>query len=252
MIKVPIHQEREDSKFSMNRIFILLLIIIPLSGCSTLRSIDGSTQETIEKKDNPVLWRKVNILENHAINSQVNTGTLQKEVKKLNQELDTAKKKIETLQGQVQQLILDIENEKIPVATKESRAIPQPAAEPEHQSLTEKSTTGRFVDERTRDHQVIKDKKSDGEDLHNLQIKVLSGDGHQDSAERMKNKLTGMGYPVRMIDLAPRKNFASNAIFFASGYRDQAEQLAKKIGGDIPIKPISWHSVYNIIVVSAQ
>ena len=236
----------------MNRIFILLLIIIPLSGCATLRSIDGSTQETIEKKDNPVLWRKVNILENHAINSQINTGTLQKEVKKLNQEVDTANKKIETLKGQVQQLMLDIENEKIPVTTKESRAMPKPAGQPEHHSLAEKSNTGQFVNQRTRDRQVIKDKKENVEDVHNLQIKVLSGDGHQDSAERMKNKLTGMGYPVHMIDLAPRKNFASNAVFFASGYRDQAEQLAKKIGGNTPIKPISWPSVYNIIVVSAQ
>jgi len=79
--KVPIGQEREDSKFSMNRIFILLLMIIPFSGCATLRSIDGSTQETIEKKIIPSSGEKLIFFENHAINSQINTGTLQKEVK---------------------------------------------------------------------------------------------------------------------------------------------------------------------------
>jgi hypothetical protein len=238
--------------YLMNKILIiLLLMMIPLSSCATLSSMDGDTQESIEKKDNPVLWRKVNNLENHAINSQVNTGAIHNEIKKLNQELNTTKEKIKTLQEQLQQLMQEIENEKIPSATKGKNAMPRLSVPPEQQRLMEKKTTEPSVAQQTR-QQVIKDKKDNGKGVQNLQIKILSGDGRQESAEKMKNKLTGMGYPVRMVDLAPRKNFEANAVFFAVGYREQAEEIAKKIGGNIPIKPISWHSVFNIIIVSAQ
>jgi hypothetical protein len=235
-----------------NSLILLLLLMVPLWGCATMRSVDDNTQESIERKDNPVLWRKVNILENHAINTQVNTGALQKEIKKLNQEVNAANEKIESLKKQVQQLILQIENEKIPVRTNINTLMPQLAGQKEQNRFAEKRDTDAVVGQRTRDRQVIKDNRDSGVGLQNLQIKVLSGDGHLDSAERMKNKLIGMGYPVRMIDFAPRNNFTSSAVFFASGYREQADQIAKKIGGNIQIKPIVWHTIFNIIVVSSQ
>jgi hypothetical protein len=247
------HSIRKEriAAYIMNKCSIILFLMITfLSGCATLGSSDEMTQESTEKKENPVLWRKVNHLENHAINSQVNAGAVQNEIKKLKQELNTTNEKIKALQEQLQQVMLEIENDKLPLTTKGKGATPQAVVHPEMFSA-DKKTAEQSTVQQTR-NSVNKGKKDSDVGAHNLQIKILSGDGRQETAEKMKNKLTGMGYPVRMVDMAPRRNFASSAVFFAAGYREQAEQIAKKIGGNIPIKPMSWHSVFNIIIVSAQ
>jgi hypothetical protein len=86
-----------------------------------------------------------------------------------------------------------------------------------------------------------------------LRIKVLSGDGDLNSAKEAAKKLRNMGYNIKLIDLAPRPNFSRNTVFFAPKFKNEAKSLAPGLGGAVTIfKPLSWSSVFDIIVVTGK
>ena len=61
-----------------------------------------------------------------------------------------------------------------------------------------------------------------------------------------------MGYPVKLIDKAPRSDFKVNTIFFAPGYQAAAAALAKQLGRGTVSKPLTWQSIFNIIIVTGR
>lgn len=85
-----------------------------------------------------------------------------------------------------------------------------------------------------------------------LRIKVLSGDGNTHSAEALSEKLTKLGYRVENVGLASRSNFDVNTIYFASDYKNEAQQVAAQLGGGAMIKPLTWSSVFHMIVVTGH
>jgi hypothetical protein len=86
--------------------------------------------------------------------------------------------------------------------------------------------------------------------LKNLKVKVLSGNGKLPTARQMSKKLIGMGYRVEDIGTATRTDYAVNTIYFASDYKTEAQRLAARLGGKTIAKPLTWSSVYHIIVVA--
>jgi len=86
--------------------------------------------------------------------------------------------------------------------------------------------------------------------LKNLKIKVLSGNGKLPTARQMSKKLIEMGYRVGDIGTANRADYAVNTIYFASDYKTEAQRLAARLGGKTIAKPLTWSSVYHIIVVA--
>jgi hypothetical protein len=88
--------------------------------------------------------------------------------------------------------------------------------------------------------------------LSEIKIKVLNGNGKSGSAKRMKGKLKKMGYVIERIDNAPRKTFTRNTVFYADCCKAEAEDLAEKLGGKTIIKRLSWHSIFDIIVVTGK
>lgn len=86
--------------------------------------------------------------------------------------------------------------------------------------------------------------------LKRLKIKVLSGNGKLPTARQMSKKLIGMGYRVEDIGTATRTDYAVNTIYFASDYKTEAQRLAARLGGKTIAKPLTWSSVYHIIVVA--
>ena len=86
--------------------------------------------------------------------------------------------------------------------------------------------------------------------LKNLKVKVLSGNGKLPTARQMSKRLIGMGYGVEDIGTATRTDYAVNTIYFASAYKTQAQRLAARLGGKTIAKPLTWSSVYHIIVVA--
>ncbi len=89
-------------------------------------------------------------------------------------------------------------------------------------------------------------------DISKLKIKVLSGNGNINSAKFMKNKLISMGYLVSRIGSAPRSNFKQNTIYFSQSSKDDAFRLVSDYGGNIVAKPLTWNSVFDLIVVAAR
>lgn len=81
-------------------------------------------------------------------------------------------------------------------------------------------------------------------------IKVLAGDGDIASARGLAKRLVGMGYRVKLVDQAPRSDFAVTTVYHGTDYRTAAETLAKRLGGGATARPMTWSSSFDIIVVT--
>jgi hypothetical protein len=81
-------------------------------------------------------------------------------------------------------------------------------------------------------------------------LKVLIGNNSLNSAREMAKKLSNMGYKIKLIDYTPTSNFSRNTIFYASGSKNEARQIASHLGGNTITKPISWYSIFDIIAVT--
>ena len=83
-----------------------------------------------------------------------------------------------------------------------------------------------------------------------LRIKVLSGDARLSSARNLALQLQKLGYIVDRIDLAP-KSFSATTVYFAAGLNNHGSEIASQLPGSVT-KPLTWKSVYDIIVVSGK
>jgi Tfp pilus assembly protein PilO len=88
--------------------------------------------------------------------------------------------------------------------------------------------------------------------LHVVRIKVLTGDGKLPSATKMAGVVKAMGYKVEKVDRAPTANFSGHTVFYAPDFRKDAGNIAKRLGGNAIARPLSWPSVFNIIVVAGK
>jgi hypothetical protein len=89
-------------------------------------------------------------------------------------------------------------------------------------------------------------------DLAHIKIKVLSGDGKFKSAKAMAKRLKKMGYKINRLDLAPRANFKMDTVFYAKNFSGEAREMAKRLGGNAITKPLTWNSIFDIIVVKGK
>ena len=81
---------------------------------------------------------------------------------------------------------------------------------------------------------------------------MLSGDGDINSAEAMANELENLGYKIYYKDMAPRSNFSQNTVFFAPEFENEGKRLADSLGGQAVLKPLSWPSMFDIIIVTGK
>ena len=86
--------------------------------------------------------------------------------------------------------------------------------------------------------------------LKSIRITVLSGDGKIESAKQMAKRITSMGYKVESVGMADNSDYPASTVYFAPKYNKEAKTLAKKMGKETITKPLSWKSVFNIIVVT--
>jgi FtsZ-binding cell division protein ZapB len=94
--------------------------------------------------------------------------------------------------------------------------------------------------------------KESQEDIGSLKIKVLSGDGNLASAQEMAKKLGSMGYKIKAVDLAPQSSFSRDTVYFASKSHQQAKRLLSRLGGTAVLKPLTWPSVFDLIIVTGK
>ena len=100
--------------------------------------------------------------------------------------------------------------------------------------------------------QVAYEQKASQEDIASLKIKVLSGDGNLASAQGMAEKLRGMGYKIKAIDLAPQPSFTRDTLYFTSKSHRQAKGLLSRLGSNAVLKPLTWPSVFDLIIVTGK
>ena len=86
--------------------------------------------------------------------------------------------------------------------------------------------------------------------LKSIRLKVLSGEGKIDSARRMAKRLAAMGYKVENVGMAESSDYPANTVYFAANYKKEAKTLASRLGRDTIVKPLTWKSVFSLIVVT--
>ena len=211
-----------------------LVFCLTTSGCVSPRYSDRSAREELRKS-------KASI---DQINEQM--SALNKELEALKKELQQIK---EVKQKEEAKAITEEESltdQEAPVKEKsEAVSVPEPEKKKQIQEvdISKKDETTKTPDKKPALQRKLIDLKT-------FKIKVLSGNGKLVPARDMSKKLIGMGYKIEDIGIAARTDFRENTIYYASDYKKEAEQLEARLGGDTVSRPLTWTSVYHIIVVA--
>jgi hypothetical protein len=228
-------------------IAILLFMMSSLAGCSLIRYIDGSTQEEIEQWGNPVLWKKTADLEGQNKLQQAADVDLSNRISNIQGSLSKVETSLKQMEVNVGQITAGLPMDETSGATPSSSA--------------KKGILATLRDDTAQVNERVKRLEENGAEFRKdletiktavLPIKVLSGTGKRASARKMALRLSKLGYRVDRIDLASRKSYKHNVVFFGESYRESAVKLAARIGSGTVARPMTWRSQYGIIVVSAM
>ena len=206
------------------------------------------------------LWQQVNYFKFLNQTYQKTVEHKENELAQCNSQQAPLNQKVETLRVQFEQL-KSRKDEAARMAKERKSPMAEPSFRQEMSRVAVQGKPGETA--RTGPETTIKEAtpKTPGEKtaivtkpsaLKSLQIKVLSGDGKLPSAKRMAQKLIQMGYKVEAIDLAPRSNIKKNTVFYSEDCRQEAGHISKQLGGNTIIKPLSWPSVFNLIIVTGN
>jgi len=206
-----------------NRIALVILGIMILFGCTTLKKIDGTSEEEMQKfrmsKDQ--LWEEVKKVRS-------DNRRLQGQVDQLKTEVDRSRQ----LERQAAAQGAELEKIRAEKSALEKR-------------LSQLEEDRRALDKSLEDHQKIKSVSAPS-------LKVLSGDGDFNSAVKMADRLKGEGYTVGRLGMTPKPAFSRHTVFFASDFEQEARRLATLLGGRTIAKPLTWESAFNLIVVTGK
>jgi len=222
--------------FKTYLIVSILCLGLFFQGCAALEYLDGSSKDEINafknNKSKPSSVKKDSQIEMAKLKREI--VTLKKENQRITDEkiyeYEEIREKNRALQKELEQL--KEENNKIGH---------------EKQALAEQSGTLQEKKERPSSESYNAERN-----IKKIKIKVLSGDGDIKSATNMTKKLRDIGYSISMIDSAPRSDFASNTVYFASSFQEEAKKLVPVLGSNSILKPLNWSSVYNIIIVTIR
>ncbi|MCK4911677.1 MAG: LytR C-terminal domain-containing protein, partial [Thermodesulfovibrionales bacterium] len=83
-----------------------------------------------------------------------------------------------------------------------------------------------------------------------VRVKVLRGDGVPGSAQEAAALLRERGYDVGGVGVAPSEGFEADTVFFSEGFEAAAGAIAGELGEGARTRPLTWSSVYDVIVVT--
>ena len=81
-------------------------------------------------------------------------------------------------------------------------------------------------------------------------IKILGGNGDISLARAAGAELVNQGYNVARIDWAPDDWFSSPKVFYAESFKLDAEKIAVLLGPPTIVRPLTWPSIFDIIIVT--
>lgn len=209
-----------------------IITIFLFSGCASLKCLDGSCERQIKELS-------------------VTSDDLKKEIAKLDADNKEKDKIISSRQEEIAVLqknqtalngrIKDLQNEILKMRKQKDEG----AAAIKSETITEKQATQKA--EGAAD---TGDKKT--EQAKPLRIKVLAGDGRLASARLMARKIEKTGLKVEIVDLAPRANFSADTVYYLPDHEKDAKEIAGRLGEKTLVKPMTWSSAFNIIVVTGK
>lgn len=205
-------------------------------GCAALEYFDGSTKKEIEqfRMTKEEIRNRMEKFKVENVNLQRQVDTL---IKEENQRIrDQNENKIAQMRDKDEAL-----NEKTNELEEENKTVSD-----ENQVLAEKLAKLQLQ------YVALSSKYELEKDIRKLRVKVLSGDGHLNSATEIAKKLENMGYKIRLINYASRSNFSRNTVFFAPKFQDEAHRLVSRLGGNTISKVLSWSSVFDLIIVTGK
>ena len=207
---------------------LVVILCMALSGCAAMRNWNGSLDRDIQKlkDDNDAYKRSI----------QEKDG----QIDRLNKQLSTMSREIETLKAETQQAPI-VMQKAIP-KTEGSEAV----LKDQVSALKDKSTA---FEEKAAAQTAVAEK---GAGAKALRLKVLSGNGKISSAQAMSKKLKALGYRVEDTGLASRTNYRVHTVYYAAGYKSQAQRIAAQLGSGTVSSPLTWPSVFNVIVVAGR
>ncbi len=177
--------------------------------------------------------------------------SLSKEVVSLQRHNKTLAEENEQLKQQVQKLSTEKQEpggtaELAAMATPSEKEAPKVAEE----KITEPPKEKVAETPQVAPAQTVHEKKDTG--LKSIRVKVLSGNGKMSSAKKMAQRLTKFGYRVAVVGMAATPDYATDIVYYKSGFEKKAADMARKIGGKTITKPLTWSSVFDIIVVAVR
>jgi phenylalanyl-tRNA synthetase alpha subunit len=160
-------------------------------------------------------------------------------IAQLNEQVAAVNKELTLLKSEVQKM------KEAEAATKDSSVAGETGKKEEVKEvdISKRDEMSKSADQK----QAVEGKETS---LKNLKVKVLSGNGKLPTARQMSKILIKMGYRVADIGTASRTDYTVNTIYFAPDYKTEAQRLAARLGGKTIAKPLTWSSVFHIIVVA--
>ncbi|MBA4422641.1 MAG: hypothetical protein C0390_05995 [Syntrophus sp. (in: bacteria)] len=232
----------------------VLFILLTTTGCSLFHFVDNSSPEDIRKfetsKDD--LWNQKKALEQenaanqkqladqqaHIILMNRSMSEQQSKIAQANRLIDESSKIIEDLNVQIKQLGEEREKTVKAVELVEPKKVKETPT---------KTIRGPKKEARKKQAEALA-----ASETKVVKIKVLAGDGNIASARRMAKRLVKMGYRVKLIDRAERSDFALNTVYHAVDYGVAADDIVKKLGGNTISLPLTWQSIFDLIIVTGR
>ena len=198
---------------------ITLVFCLATSGCTALDSSSKNTTEELQR-------------------SKASIAQLNDQIASVNKELTLLKAEVQKMKEE------EAARNESSVKEKEAAAAETgKKAQVKEVDISKKDEMKKSADEK----QAVEGKETS---LKNLKVKVLSGNGKLPTARQMSKRLITMGYSVADIGTAARTDYTVNTIYFAPDYKAEAQRLAAQLGGKTIAKPLTWSSVFHIIVVA--
>jgi len=206
-----------------------------LTGCALFEYLDGSPPDTIKRirmsKDE--VWNRMEALEADKAALKADKAALKAEKVALKQEIDRARAQNRSISDSYRRQVQDLQ-----VSNETLKQSIDRLERDKRQQVSRKGMTS-----------VAPRAKSDA-GTQQVKIKVLSGTGKLISAVNCAKQLKWQGYCVDRTDLAPRADFSRDIVFFARGSQDEGKRLAAILGSNPTVKPLSWQSIFDIIIVA--
>ncbi|MBN1850908.1 MAG: LytR C-terminal domain-containing protein [Deltaproteobacteria bacterium] len=217
-------------------LFITICLVLSLQSCSTSKPFEGNSQEEANlSKTTPGQDRTetvANKMEIEYLQQQIDR--LQEENNRIRDENKTAIAQIKAQNETLEEEIERLKKEKININKEENIAISNKV------DINGKSTVSSS------------DLSKLSKNTQKVSIKVLAGDGSLVSARNMSKELADLGYKIDSIGSAPRSDFQTTTVYFEPLFQNEAKALALRLGTNIIIKPLTWPSIFDIIVVTGK